>query len=362
MGEFWDRYVRRREVVLRCTTVTPMFLGGADQEAEWRTAPFKGLLRYWWRVTHRGRDPLTQESALFGTAGESGEDKSGKSLILVRVVGNGGTKRDQLPEVKQIEHPEVRSKDPSRDKQVDPLLYLAGIGLLSTKREVKRSYFPPGCDFSLSVSFPLSCKRNMEQVMALLSAFGAIGSRCRNGWGSFQVKEGGPPKGSALAALKECTVADWKTGFEQDYPNCLGRDERGLLLWKTKDKSSWPQAMRELADAYVGVRARHLGTGLERLNPNGKEWPDERHLLGFPLTRHSASNMSKWGSTARHASPLRFVVKKGDNGYRGLVVHVPHAHSKQMELPTHVNQVEVWKKVHRKLDRLLSRARYEDCL
>ena len=29
---------------------TPAFLGGADQSSEWRTPPFKNLLREWWRV------------------------------------------------------------------------------------------------------------------------------------------------------------------------------------------------------------------------------------------------------------------------------------------------------------------------
>ncbi len=31
---------------------TPAFLGNADQQAQWRTPPFKALLRQWWRVVH----------------------------------------------------------------------------------------------------------------------------------------------------------------------------------------------------------------------------------------------------------------------------------------------------------------------
>ncbi len=32
--------------------VTPAFLGGSDTNAELRSASFKGLLRYWWRVLY----------------------------------------------------------------------------------------------------------------------------------------------------------------------------------------------------------------------------------------------------------------------------------------------------------------------
>ena len=30
--------------------VTPMFCGGAEQQAEFRLASFKGVLRFWWRA------------------------------------------------------------------------------------------------------------------------------------------------------------------------------------------------------------------------------------------------------------------------------------------------------------------------
>jgi CRISPR-associated protein Cmr1 len=29
---------------------TPAFLGNAEQQAQWRTPPFKAMLRQWWRV------------------------------------------------------------------------------------------------------------------------------------------------------------------------------------------------------------------------------------------------------------------------------------------------------------------------
>ncbi|PZP56463.1 MAG: hypothetical protein DI596_10305, partial [Azospira oryzae] len=32
--------------------LTPAFLGDAEQNARWRTPPFKHLLREWWRVAY----------------------------------------------------------------------------------------------------------------------------------------------------------------------------------------------------------------------------------------------------------------------------------------------------------------------
>ena len=56
---------------------TPAFLGNAFQEGQWRTPPFKALLRQWWRVAYaaeRGFDRVDvktmrhEEGMLFGHA------------------------------------------------------------------------------------------------------------------------------------------------------------------------------------------------------------------------------------------------------------------------------------------------------
>ncbi len=39
-----------RKLEYQVTFNTPAFLGNADQQAQWRTPPFKALLRQWWRV------------------------------------------------------------------------------------------------------------------------------------------------------------------------------------------------------------------------------------------------------------------------------------------------------------------------
>jgi CRISPR-associated protein Cmr1 len=160
--------------------------------------------------------------------------------------------------------------------------------------------------------------------------------------------------------LSACTH-EWMEGFDKDYPNCLGRDEKGALLWKTKPMPAWEYAMRELADAYVGVRAKKIGD-IGKLDPDGSDFPGERHLLGFPLTNHPAKKTKNWGNQGRHGSPLRFILRKKGEGYQGYVLHLPHEFSEQMNPMPKERQIEVWKKVHRKLDYTFDRAKYEECL
>ena len=62
---------RKREYTLEL--VTPAFLGGSDQSAEWRTPGIKALIRQWWRVAYVAEYGVNvnamreAEGILFGT-------------------------------------------------------------------------------------------------------------------------------------------------------------------------------------------------------------------------------------------------------------------------------------------------------
>jgi CRISPR-associated protein Cmr1 len=361
-----SRYYRRKTWSLEAQTLTPLFLGGADQRAEWRAEPFKALLRYWWRLTQgpgrEGNHLRQEEGRLFGSAGE-GEGESRQSLVRVGVTSLTAATDKNLQTGLKIAYPKFP------DKGVEALLYLAGMGLLSPQGEVKkpRSYFPADSAFTIKVDCSSAAEAEVKKSLALFQAFGAVGSRCRNGWGSFCIISGGLPREEAVGYLEQFTHP-WEKGFEQDYPTCLGKDEKGPLLWKTREpRKSWEEAMRDLADAYAGLRARTEG-GIGPLDADGKAEPSERHLLGFPLTNHWAEGRTNqgWGKDGRHASPLRFVVRRRPPGYVGFVLHVPHRFSDDMTRGIAAlqpdKQLAVWKEVHRKLDHLLDRAAYEECL
>lgn len=362
------RYYKGEEITLDCEVITPMFLGNADQQAEWRAAPFKAMLRYWWRVTKSDQHDLNllrqEEGKIFGAAGEIEKDNVGKSLLAINVSSNSSSLKNSFPQTEKIRHTECE-----RQKFfIDPLIYLAGMGLIE-RGEIKHPYFPPQAPFTLFLSFPHQILEELQFVLSLVKAFGTIGARCRNGWGSFHITDDEISPPEAVKKLELCTK-NWKIGFNKDFPNCLGIDDQGRLLWKTDTYPSWQNVMKQLAEVYVKVRAENLGPGLEKLDPGEKQnpakgnepKPGERHLLGIPLTKHPGP----WGGGARHASPLRFIVKRKPEGHIGFILHLPHRHSDKMKFPGVIQerggQIKTWEKVHRKLDNLLQRARYEDCL
>jgi len=45
---------------------TPAFLGNANQVGQWRTPPFKALLRQWWRIVYAADHPGNLSVDLMG--------------------------------------------------------------------------------------------------------------------------------------------------------------------------------------------------------------------------------------------------------------------------------------------------------
>ena len=68
---------------------TPAFLGNAEQSGQWRTPPFKALLRQWWRVAVAEQQNFSvnalrkYEAEIFGVAADGSE--SHKSQVRIRL-------------------------------------------------------------------------------------------------------------------------------------------------------------------------------------------------------------------------------------------------------------------------------------
>jgi CRISPR-associated protein Cmr1 len=351
--KFRERYFKRKRIDLECEVITPMFLGNAVGEAEWRAEPFKALLRWWWRVMQPNASEnakedfaglLAKEGAIFGSAGEGDEARSGKSTVVVSLSAKGRPTQEDFPSVQDIDHPEVKGG------RVNPLLYLAGIGLMRG-RQVNRQYFQPSSRFRLTLDFSETHSDSANRVLSAIQLFGTAGARARNAWGSFRIVEGWLDEKEVVKNLNLAT-RDWLQGLRRDYPNCLGKDDRPLL-WRSPTRSSWPDVMRDLADAYVRLRARKVGVH-ERLGPDN----GQRHLLGIPLSGNHPSP----SQTSRYASPLRFAVRKHDDQYFGVALALPQRFPNGMGKMSLDQEKETWEIVHKKLDILLRRASYEECL
>ena len=141
-----------------------------------------------------------------------------------------------------------------------------------------------------------------------------------------------------------------------EWPHAIGRDQKALLLWKTKESfGTWSDAIKELAETKIAFR-----TSLKFTGPSGPF--ALRHLLAYPVTKHS---VAKWGNQSRLANQLRFkVVQQADNRYVGLAFHLACGLPRELlekldknerDRLTPAYQGQIWQQVHRVLDQQMTR-------
>ncbi len=316
--------------------LTPTFLGGADQQGELRSPPFKNLMRQWWRVVNGNlpEDELRRrEGLLFGTV--LGEEESTSSRVRLSIVPAQEFNITAAPfQFGVTRHPEVGPNG----MNVQNALYL-GFGPVTYKKGqmLYRKYVAAGSNASLSVVFPRNCRNEIVSTLQYVDAFGSIGSRSRNGYGAVALSSEG------FGRLEPGNIpADMMQGIidnNKEYPNTFGRDQKGLLAWDSEPLTPWTQAMQLLAGTYLRARTEIpiAGNGIQA-----------RHALGYPVTHH---NVGEWGGNlGRMPSQLRLMVKRNQqNQLVARILHLPHRLPKQWpnNLPA---QADVWRQVHRFLD------------
>lgn len=328
------RWYKRERLELTVEFVTPAFLGNWEQKSELRAAPFKALLRYWWRVVegHQYDTPKAlyeAESALLGSAGGMGQ-----SQVHVGVTGDPARAND-LPAVSTLQIP----RGHGRSLPVHPWLYL-GYGKVARQSGTVKpthSAIKAGERCPLTLCASPSVLDQLRPTLGMMSQFGAVGGRCRNGWGSIHLSG----NGGDVTGARTILWRPWVNLLNRDFPSAVGRDDNGPLYWRLKGepRPSWDGALVSLAEIYVKIRLSFL------LKPV----PNKRHLLGYPVKDHE---VPAWGN-GRHAKGLRLLVRKEGQKFRGYVLHVPHTFA----LPHRaIADEEVWTAVHNQLDQLMERS------
>jgi len=333
--------------------LTPAFLGGANQEAEWRTPPFKALLRYWWRVVYaekqgfpdRTEEMREAEGLLFGNAWL--ENQFCKSLVSLRLSEWRPGRLKQWPGggSDRIWHPEAGKNG----LRIDASLYLGYGPLNREKNRHSVLAIDAGEEATLTLRLPEYGADRLEDIrkaMALAARYGGIGGRCRNGWGALAIE---PANDTARMDAPEALVLrDWRQALALHWPHAIGEDDQGPLIWRTEPKSSWKEVIRVLAVIKIGLR-----TSLRVQASNGRNQIAERHWLAYPVTNHPVSAWEK----KRLPNSLWFTVKPAaEKGkIQGLILHMPW--SPPPDFTEHRNNLEeVWRKVHKFLDTLGSPA------
>ncbi|HXH07491.1 MAG TPA: hypothetical protein VNI83_12995 [Vicinamibacterales bacterium] len=357
--------------------MTPAFLGGAEGPSELRTPPFKSLLRRWWRVVEvGGRQPnlaalREKEGRLFGHAWlkDGGQAWASQSRVRIALDEWATGALSTWPDDPKVRHPEVGS-----GRDIGSHLYL-GYGLLTFRQgrtildqNVRTSALADGvaCALTIRTSVDSWSELRLDSILSLWAWFGTIGSRARNGWGSLEVIEddGLPIDLTSPEALRPFS-RDFNACFDSDWPHALGRDEKGLLIWRTRsDFASWSEAMKVLAQTKIGFRTRESFSWM----PSGASACGPRHVLAYPVTNHRVQVWERGGEdTFRLANQLLFKVLRIDQGsarrYVGLAVHLPHRLPEPMleKLDSSSrNKVRggergVWQRIHRHLDEVMLR-------
>ena len=148
--------------------------------------------------------------------------------------------------------------------------------------------------------------------------------------------------------LEDCLQLDW--------PHALGHDERGLLVWRTRElAATWEDILTKLAEIKIALRtALPAHPGMQ-----------SRHLLALPITHHPVETTPKTGKIDRLANQLRFKIHKVREGNQAstLVAFSTYhtgfrkscgagsqmAHLLQKEW-VRAEEVDLWPEVHKILD------------
>ena len=355
-----------REMTYQVSFNTPAFLGNAEQQAQWRTPPFKAMLRQWWRVVKApevGYDYkrlLALENSLFGSAGD--DEKGGRSKVQLRLSRWDAGTLTELPRMATHQHPEVQRN--GQNVLVGTAVYL-GFGPVTTQGN-RNAIAPEGPPVIFKLRAPASEEQAIRKAMQYAAWFGTLGSRARNAWGSLHMEGDGilgwadlcdsklieqAPLRSVADALGDRVASDWPhaVGLCSDGRPAVWRVAAGReinpdnkVIYPGFD--SWRQVMERLAALKIGFRTQFK---LHSGGPHNQV--EDRHILAYPITNHGLAGLSN----ARLSSQLRFKVAKAKDGkFFGLITHLPCAMPRAffersgIRPPEIRQQIAVWEQVH----------------
>lgn len=287
--------------VLRFTVefVTPCFLGGADGNAELRVAPFKNLLRRWWRVVNSNLSSeqlWEKEAEIFGSTEKipgTNNQVFGKSKITLSIIDSSkvqyGSSQFEIEKAHKGNIP------------VNVSLYL-GYGAVTNKGI--KTYIKPKsrCEFKMEIDSKYV--KELEKTLFYINLFGSIGSKSKNGFGSISIIYNFNPQ--------EC----WPSAQDinkvlsngKHYPNAIVKDSKGILCWATNDYSSWEEAIKKLCDVYLEV-----GSWIKEEGGKSK-W---HNLFGFAEADKRLPSQII----------LKIAKKTGQDKelFYGIIIHLPYA-------------------------------------
>ncbi len=263
--------------------VTPMFLGGADQQAEdIRPSSVKGMLRFWWRALNwsrlRGVAGATDTSALsklhdeearlFGSA--ANDKTGGQGVFLLSVKQQKITPHTWLKVESQIS-------------------YLLGMGLYHFKNGVTRSSMAG--EFSVALRFRDSAKQDERaSVLSALQAFGllgGLGSRQRRGLGSVSM--------TTIEGVEKFLIPSNRAVYGEQVNSLLANKMAALPVFSAFSAKS-KMALLEKSNANEALKAVGDELGMYR------GWGREEKVFGKRAERNFTDDHNNMDKAAKGES------------------------------------------------------------
>jgi CRISPR-associated protein Cmr1 len=312
-----------QRVSFECEVITPMFLGGAEQQPELRAPSIKGAMRWWFRAT----DPegKKNEARIFGNT-------DNRSLFRIKCMGLS---------IKTAASSSIFSSARMGTSYM-------GYGL----RENNRGHIKTNSTFCLDLEFFPNCDRDSRQsVLRALWAMlmlGGLGGRSRRGLGSIGVIEVSGDTGDLL----------WQFNTIDDYARALTKflmdvSKEGTLpnysCWSDNAKcvvvptscKTGNDALEFIGNIFKDFRSYKSPGGigkidhdlvLDYIKKGTISHPPSRVKFGLPhnyyftksIGAKAEVNVPVDGTKGRRASPLIFHVQSlGDGSFCVSVVFLP---------------------------------------
>jgi len=253
-----------KEVNLTVKVITPLFMGGANQQAELRSQSIKGIIRYWWRALKATNDIkklMEEEAKIFG-----GYIKKNKELeaissnikLFVKIINftlGVNIKNDF----------DLKWSFNKEEKKLYGYNY--GIGYLFYS-VLNRQYYKPETKFEIRIY-----SRNEEYLKQALAALwcaiylGGFGARSRRGAGSCVVEDISGNVTDINFIPNDQNIVSWyKNNFDKCI-NLIGKNESFVypysnlsisrILVSKNNKNNfdkWYDALNDLGKKYSDFR------------------------------------------------------------------------------------------------------------
>jgi CRISPR-associated protein Cmr1 len=258
-----------KTIIFECEVITPMFLAGADGTTpELRPASIKGALRFWWRAMNGHlvgeKGDLTalkeREAEIFGGSYKDAEGKEMalRSKIVIRVISK-----------------DVHTHQFGRVSM--NIKYLA-------YGSEERKFIDVGSTFDVKILIngnnSLDIEKTAEEVktaFSLLTYFGGLGSKSRNGFGSFF--------SSNIFSYQK--MKEKISLINNDYLSFTSFSNQCQIYLVTNDNISiWEDAIKELSDIYKNYGKNSVPKN-QRLHigaPYKGQSPPDRHSKLFLMS------------------------------------------------------------------------------